>query len=80
MMKVWIEQDYCTGDGLCADLCPDVFEMRDDGLAHVRGSEDGNPEGTIGTDVPELLAEDVLEAQERCVGECIYVSRVPAST
>ena len=40
-MKVWIEQEFCTGDGLCEDLCPDVFEMRDDGLAHVKGDETG---------------------------------------
>ena len=26
-MNVRIEQEYCTGDGLCQDLCPDVFEM-----------------------------------------------------
>ena len=33
-VKVWIEQEYCTGDGLCEELCPAVFEMGDDGLAH----------------------------------------------
>ena len=35
-MKVWIDQDACTGDGLCAEICPDVFEMHDDGLAYVK--------------------------------------------
>ncbi|HMK11884.1 MAG TPA: ferredoxin, partial [Acidimicrobiales bacterium] len=24
-MRVWIDQDLCTGDGLCLDHCPDVF-------------------------------------------------------
>ncbi|NCZ90909.1 MAG: ferredoxin, partial [Actinobacteria bacterium] len=24
-MRVWIDQDLCTGDGLCIDHCPDVF-------------------------------------------------------
>ena len=33
-MKVWIEQEYCTGDGVCEELCPAVFEMGDDSLAH----------------------------------------------
>ena len=23
--KVWIDQDLCTGDGLCAEICPGVF-------------------------------------------------------
>ena len=63
-MKVRIEQDYCTGDGLCEDLCPGVFRMGDDGLAHVK---DGVEE------VPEELQEGVLDAQSQCAGECIYV-------
>ena len=27
--KVWIE-DGCTACGLCADICPEVFEMDDE--------------------------------------------------
>ena len=30
-MKVWIDQDLCTGDGLCAEIAPDVFTMKNDG-------------------------------------------------
>ncbi|MGA1035877.1 MAG: ferredoxin, partial [Ilumatobacteraceae bacterium] len=30
-MRVWIDQDLCTGDGLCVDHCPDVFTLLDDG-------------------------------------------------
>ena len=29
---VWIDQDLCTGDGICSEICPDVFVARDDGL------------------------------------------------
>ena len=39
-MKVWIDQDLCTGDGLCEEIAPDVFTLLDDGLAYV--VEDGN--------------------------------------
>jgi len=35
-MKVWVDQDLCTGDGLCAEIAPDNFEMHDDGLAYVK--------------------------------------------
>ncbi|MCH2434326.1 MAG: ferredoxin, partial [Acidimicrobiales bacterium] len=35
-MKVWIDQDLCTGDGICAEICPKIFEMHDDGLAYVK--------------------------------------------
>ncbi|MBE0478404.1 4Fe-4S binding protein, partial [Candidatus Aerophobetes bacterium] len=28
--EVWIDEDACTGCGLCEDTCPEVFEMEDD--------------------------------------------------
>jgi ferredoxin len=34
-MKPVIEPDLCIGDGVCEDLCPNVFQIGDDGLAHV---------------------------------------------
>ena len=34
-MRVWIDQDLCTGDGLCIDHCPDVFVQLEDGIAYV---------------------------------------------
>ena len=49
-MKVWIDQDLCTGDGLCEEIAPDVFTLLDDGLAYVKEgdktySDPGGPEG-----------------------------------
>lgn len=35
MAKITIDDSLCTGCGLCAANCPDVFEMGDDSLAHV---------------------------------------------
>ncbi len=35
-MKVWIDQDLCTGDGLCEEIAPDVFFGKDDGLYYVK--------------------------------------------
>jgi len=31
--KVTVDQDTCIGDAICASLCPDVFEMNDEGKA-----------------------------------------------
>ena len=31
-LMVWIDQDLCTGDGICSEICPAVFVGRDDGL------------------------------------------------
>jgi len=53
-MKVWIDQDLCTGDGLCEEVAPDVFVLLSDGLAYVRegdtvyAAENGNPQGAAG--------------------------------
>lgn len=35
-MKARIDQQGCIGCGLCESMCPEVFEMRDDGVAHVK--------------------------------------------
>lgn len=35
MAKITIDDAACTGCGLCAANCPDVFEVGDDSLAHV---------------------------------------------
>ena len=60
-MKVWIDQDLCTGDGLCEEIAPSVFALLDDGLAYVKEgdkifSEPGGPEGLAN------IPEDMLEA------------------
>ncbi len=34
-MKVYIDRDGCISCGMCPDICPEVFEMADDGLAEV---------------------------------------------
>ena len=82
-MKVWIEQDQCTGDGLCEEICPPVFGLADNGLAYVKGigqtalcGPDGQPihKGPRGlVDVDPALEEAVAEAAEECPGECIYI-------
>jgi ferredoxin len=75
-MRVWIDQDLCTGDGLCIDHCPDVFVQLEDGIAYVM------EDGTIGNDpggsgslawVQERLYQAVIDAAEDCPGECIFI-------
>lgn len=39
-MKVRIEKDLCIGDATCAEICPEVFEVRGDGLAYVKDDAD----------------------------------------
>ena len=35
MAKIEIDDSLCTGCGLCASNCPEVFEISDDNIAHV---------------------------------------------
>ena len=75
-MRVWIDQDLCTGDGLCFDHCPEVFTMLDDGIAYVResGSVLNNPGGRQSlAQVPSTHEEAVVQAALQCPGECIFI-------
>ncbi len=84
-LMVWIDQDLCTGDGICEEIAPDVFVGRDDGLWIVKeeSSHFGStiifdgveaPDGARGVArVPESQLEDVIESAEECPGECIMI-------
>jgi ferredoxin len=76
--KVWIDQDLCTGDGLCTDIVPPLFGLNDDGLAYVK-DEDGelmtDPGGAKSlANVPSGLEEVTIEAAQECPGECIFIT------
>jgi ferredoxin len=74
VVHVRIDQDKCTGDGLCVTYAPDVFEFDIDGLAYVKTAD-----GTLQTDpgssvvVPEHLRIAVIDSADECPGDCIYV-------
>ncbi|MEV7872199.1 ferredoxin [Streptomyces sp. NPDC088124] len=76
-LEVWIDQDLCTGDGICAQYAPDVFELDIDGLAYVKSADDEllqSPGAT--TRVPLPLLTDVVDSARECPGDCIHVRRV----
>lgn len=79
-MKVWIDQNLCTGDGLCEEIAPDVFTLLDDCLAYVKEGDKifadvkGNPQAAEGmANVPAGQEEAVIESAEECPGECIFI-------
>jgi ferredoxin len=75
-LVVRVDQDLCTGDGLCVQLAPEVFEFDVDGLAYVKAA-DGTllTEPGARTPVPSRCVHDVLESAEGCPGDCIFVER-----
>ena len=75
-MRVWIDQDLCTGDGLCVDHCPDVFVQLEDGIAYVadNGAAMNDPGG--GGSLAPVSHRDrdaVVHAADICPGECIFI-------
>ena len=54
-MKVTVDEDRCAGHGVCVSICPQVFELTDDGYATVLTPE-----------VPAEHEEAVQNAVRRC--------------
>ncbi|WP_229401846.1 ferredoxin [Micromonospora okii] len=75
-LQVWVDQDLCTGDGLCVQYAPEVFEFDVDGLAYVKGA-DGELRSAPGSrvGVPGHLRLEVIDSAKECPGECIHVVR-----
>ena len=54
-MKTNVDKELCIACGNCENICPDVFEMKDDDKSHVKI----NP-------VPAELKEFAFEAETEC--------------
>ncbi len=80
MLHVWIDQDLCTGDGLCTDHCPELFTLLEDGISYVVGP-DGVPLNDPGgaaslAPVSDAQTPEAIAAAEECPGECIFLEDV----
>ena len=62
-MHASIDRDGCISCGQCAEICPQVFRMADDGLAEVHQDP-----------VPQGAEDSAVAAQESCPVSVIIVN------
>jgi ferredoxin len=62
-MKVKVDQSVCTGCGVCADACPEVFEMDANNISVVKVET-----------VPAGCEDKVRDAAGQCPVTCIEVT------
>lgn len=75
-LRVRVDQDRCTGDGLCVEYAPEVFEFDVDGLAYVKdGAGELLTAPGVTAAVPESLRLAVIDSADECPGDCIYVTK-----
>jgi len=77
-MKVWIDQDLCTGDGLCEEIAPDVFTLLDDGLAYV--VESGKIFAAGAQDLGKTYVEEAKSAYETLTGDLKEIAAIKSPT
>ncbi len=54
-MKVKVNSEACIGCGACVSICPDVFEINDDGLSQAKVEE-----------VDKDKEQEVMDAKDSC--------------
>jgi ferredoxin len=60
-MRVMVDEEVCVGDGTCVEICPEMFEMKED-VAVTKMAE-----------VPEELEDACSEAAESCPVAAIFI-------
>ena len=60
-MEAKVDHDLCIGCALCESICPELYEIREDDLAHELGTE------------TEYLQDSAEEARDACPTEAITI-------
>ena len=75
MIRVYVDQDFCTGSMVCESITSQVFVMDADGLATVLEHGVALPDGgaPLGAVVQLDQVALVKDASAACPGGCIHV-------
>jgi len=64
MPKVIVDKDLCIGCGLCADTCPEVFYLEDDGKAEVKSQEAATANLACSKDAAATCPTEAIKVEE----------------
>jgi ferredoxin len=63
-LRAVVDRNRCCGYGICAEVCPEVYKIDDQGFAYVDG------------DVPPELEDAAREGCDACPDEAIVVESI----
>ncbi len=72
MKKIIFERDKCIGCGSCTFVCPDYWEMGEDGMSNLKGGKKNKETGNIELEVEEAGCNK--DAEDGCPALCIHVN------
>lgn len=61
---VTIDSEKCCGYGICAEICPSIFKLDEQGFVFIKGQE-----------VPAADVDEAIEAADACPENVIVVSQ-----
>ena len=61
-MKVNVDPDLCNGCGPCVDICPEAFDLNEEGIAIVKMDQ-----------IPDELQQLCRQAADSCPTEAISI-------
>lgn len=72
-MKIIQEREKCIGCGSCVALCPEYWEMAEDGKAKPINSKNNPETGNLELEIEKIDCNQ--EAAEICPVECIKIMK-----
>lgn len=64
-LRVIVDRGRCCGYGLCAQLCPEVYKLDENGLVYVESEL-----------IPEGLEEEAKEGAAACPAEALVIEEI----